>query len=150
MAYDILIKNGRIVDGSGTASFHGDVAIKEPAAAGGHEGRSCDSWLQTAAGARVLPVLVTETITLKTGVTFRHVMSSGGGYGDPLERDPALVLRDVVQEKPSIAAALRDCGVVVDPAGPAMDESATAAIRTARRIGPGPSRHLPLAQGLTA
>jgi N-acyl-D-amino-acid deacylase len=28
MAYDFLIKNGRVIDGSGMASFHGDVAVK--------------------------------------------------------------------------------------------------------------------------
>src|ERR671919_16790 len=27
MAYDLLVKNGRIVDGSGMPSFHGDVAV---------------------------------------------------------------------------------------------------------------------------
>ena len=29
MAYDVLIKNGLIVDGSGMPSFHGDLAVKD-------------------------------------------------------------------------------------------------------------------------
>ncbi len=27
MTYDLLIKNGRIIDGSGRPAFHGDVAV---------------------------------------------------------------------------------------------------------------------------
>jgi N-acyl-D-amino-acid deacylase len=29
MTYDLLIRNGRIVDGSGMSAYHGDVAVKD-------------------------------------------------------------------------------------------------------------------------
>jgi N-methylhydantoinase B/oxoprolinase/acetone carboxylase alpha subunit len=55
----------------------------------------------------------------------------GGGYGDPFERDPALVLRDWREELVSAASAERDYGVVIDVAADAVDEAATAQRRGA-------------------
>ena len=38
------------------------------------------------------------TMTIQRGDVFRHVLAGAGGWGDPLERDPAAVLRDVRNE----------------------------------------------------
>ncbi len=48
------------------------------------------------------------------GTTIRIRTTGGGGWGDPLERDPALVARDVLWRKVSRAAARDEYGVVVD------------------------------------
>ena len=52
----------------------------------------------------------------------------GGGWGDPLERDAALVAHDVAEELISAEAARRDYGVVLTPSG-ALDAAATARCR---------------------
>ncbi len=61
--------------------------------------------------------------------------SGAGGYGDPLARDPARVLEDVLDEYVSPAAAREDYGVVITGEGMAarVDEAATAALRRAAR-----------------
>jgi N-methylhydantoinase B len=48
----------------------------------------------------------------------------GGGWGDPLERDPELVRRDVAEELVSVEAARRDYGVVITRDGQ-IDVAAT-------------------------
>ena len=48
---------------------------------------------------------MTEVETLNRGDVFRHIMAGGGGYGDPLKRTPELVLKDVIEEKVTIAGA---------------------------------------------
>ena len=65
------------------------------------------------------------------GDRHRHVTASGGGYGDPLERDTDLVLEDVLDEKVTEAGAERDYGVVVR-AG-VVDVGATGEVRALRR-----------------
>ena len=66
---------------------------------------------------------------VRSGEVIRIRTTGGGGWGDPLARDPAAVLRDVQWGKVSEAAARTDYGVVI--AGGAVDERATAAARTA-------------------
>ncbi|MGH7278051.1 MAG: hydantoinase B/oxoprolinase family protein, partial [Candidatus Rokuibacteriota bacterium] len=60
--------------------------------------------------------------------------SGAGGYGDPLERDPARVLDDVLDDYVSVEAARRDYGVVIVGGGSdrSVDAAATAAERGRR------------------
>ena len=51
--------------------------------------------------------------TLSAGEVVSVITPSGGGYGDPFARDPAAVLRDVLEEKVSAAQALGLYGVVI-------------------------------------
>ena len=61
----------------------------------------------------------------------RFVLSGGGGYGDPLEREPERVLADVEQGYVTIEQAAADYGVVIDPDRMAVDLKATASRRGA-------------------
>jgi N-methylhydantoinase B len=56
----------------------------------------------------------------------------GGGYGNPMERDPNLVRQDVRHEILSIAQAEDIYGVVIDALNLAVDEKATRALRDSR------------------
>lgn len=64
-------------------------------------------------------------------------VSGAGGYGDPLERDPALVARDVAFGYVSAEKAREWYGVVLDAATGDLDGAATAAARAPRRQGKG-------------
>jgi N-methylhydantoinase B len=59
----------------------------------------------------------------------------GGGYGDPLERDPERVLEDVRDDKISAEAAAEEYGVVVEDG--ALDREATAERRASLRAATG-------------
>ena len=50
---------------------------------------------------------------VRAGEVIRIRTTGGGGWGNPLERDPALVVRDVVWQKVSPEAALESYGVVL-------------------------------------
>jgi N-methylhydantoinase B len=86
----------------------------------------------------------TGELVLHLGDVFRVVNGGGGGVGDPLLRDPALVAKDVVDGYVSDAAAREVYGVVVDASG-SVDETATRDQRLAirrDRIGHDPEREV--------
>jgi N-methylhydantoinase B len=69
------------------------------------------------------------TMNIKRGDLFRHEVAGAGGWGDPLERDPALVLKDVLNEFVSERAAREDYGVALSEDALVVDEAATTALR---------------------
>ena len=72
------------------------------------------------------------TRTIRAGDVFLHELAGGGGWGDPLGRDPEAVARDVRNELLSREAAERDYGVVLESSGFSVDMGATDRLRRAR------------------
>ena len=102
---------------------------------GGKPGAPGEVVLNPGAEARTLPSKV--TMTCRRGDVVRWVLPGGGGWGDPLEREPQRVLRDVRNELVSPATAEREYGVVIDTERWRVDEAATARLRGQRRAARG-------------
>jgi N-methylhydantoinase B len=75
----------------------------------------------------ILPVCPMRPTPMRQGDEFLHIQAGGGGYGDPLERDPSLVLTDLRNELITQPYAADVYGVVL--AGDAVDRPATEARR---------------------
>lgn len=76
---------------------------------------------------QLVPTKITEV--MKQGQVFRHQLAGGGGHGDPITRETAKVLHDVLEGMVSIEAARRDYGVVIDPHIMTVDEESTKEVR---------------------
>jgi N-methylhydantoinase B len=72
---------------------------------------------------------------VRAGELIRIRTTGGGGWGDPLERDPAAVLRDVQWGKVSPRSAKADYGVLLAETadGFTLDQAGTAELRAQRR-----------------
>jgi N-methylhydantoinase B len=90
---------------------------------GGSPGLPSENYLNPHAENRPLPSKV--TMQMKRGDVFCHIHPGGGGWGDPLQRDSAAVLKDVRNEFLSAAKALADYGVVIDLETWTVDAAAT-------------------------
>jgi N-methylhydantoinase B len=67
------------------------------------------------------------------GQVVRVVTTGGGGWGDPLDREPELVQRDVIEGKVSFEAARREYGVVLAGPNHNIDSGATEKLRSLMR-----------------
>ncbi len=81
---------------------------------------------------REMPSKLTRKIT--RGDILRHQLAGGGGWGDPLERDPQRVLKDVRNELVSKVSAREDYGVVVDTGCWQVDRDGTDMLRKELRV----------------
>jgi N-methylhydantoinase B len=98
---------------------------------GGGPGKPSMNYLNPDKNAAPLPSKL--TMNMKRGDLFRHEVAGGGGWGDPLERDPALVLKDVLNDFVSERAAREDYGVVLAGKPLAVDVAGTSALRQQMR-----------------
>ena len=90
---------------------------------GGRRGRARRRTLIFRAGGELERMPPMFGAVLQPGDVMHHRMAGGGGHGDPLERDPHAVARDVLDDKVSVAAARE----------PTASSSATTASSTSRR-----------------
>jgi N-methylhydantoinase B len=132
-----IVRENRFVKG-GAFTTETDRAYDPPAGLfGGHAGSTL-RLTKIGADGTPQPLHSKNTnVTMEPGTSLRWEQSCGGGYGDPLERDPQAVLRDWLDEFVTTEGALDDYGVVIDPAAHAVDVDATAARRRAMRAGDG-------------
>ncbi len=80
-------------------------------------------------GGKVLDVRKITAEELSRGDLISIRTSGGGGWGDPLERDPKLVLEDFKNELITLETARNIYGVVIDPEKMEIDWEATKKLR---------------------
>ena len=120
------------VDVDAEYSFRGEAARGLTAFGinGGVDGQPgvLDAWLVDGSSVELPQYGIRHFPPLK----IRIASPGGGGFGDPLRRDPDTVLRDVVDGLVSVEKALELYGVVLRKDGMSLDVDATEALRLLR------------------
>jgi N-methylhydantoinase B len=128
-----LVREYRYVAERGTLQMRADrVKFAPYGIYGGKPGGRCKNVFDPY-GSNVTLESKVKSRPLRGGDVVRHVMAGGGGYGWPFERDIERVLRDVLDEKVSLAAAREDYGVVIDEKTLQADLPATERLRAEMR-----------------
>lgn len=126
-----LVRQYRLLADEAVLQLRADRAINPPYGLfGGGPAAPSRNILDPDGAAVELPSKITRT--LRAGEVIRHEQAGGGGYGDPLIRDPDLVAADLADEKITPAFAEKYFGVVLQADGATPDLSATALLREQR------------------
>ncbi len=112
--------------GAATGSSDGDLT-QPPGAGGGEPGPLSRMYILRDGGE--VAARSHRMIQVGHGEILGKVSGGGGGVGDPLERDPVAVLRDVRNELTTLPYARDVYGVVIDAQTMEIDEEATGALR---------------------
>ena len=123
----------------GEISIHDDRHRSQPwGILGGKPGAVSGKWLIRADGRRTPLESKVDNVKVAPGDRIVFRTAGGGGWGDPLERDPARVRADVCRKLMSAEVAEREYGVVLTGDALALDTAATEARRESIRRSRGP------------
>lgn len=115
----------------GVIAIHDDRWFVKPwGVNGGEPGARARKILEKADGTKLVVANKLQELTVQAGDQLHFITWGGGGWGDPLDRDPALVEKEVRQGLVTIAGALR-YGVVIG------DDEGTSTLRKDRRASRG-------------
>ena len=127
------IKRWRFLGKTGIGST-GDNRVVDPPKGlfGGHNGKPGYIKLNpNTDDSQDLPAKISNA-SFKKGDRIEIALVSGAGYGDPLERDPVMVLQDVLDDLLTVEQARDDYGVVITGLHPAIDMAKTQHCRTSK------------------
>lgn len=116
----------------GTISIHDDRWFVPPwGVNGGAPGKRAKKILEKADGTQIIVGNKVEDVEVDVGDQLHFITWGGGGWGDPLARDPEIVAKEITQGLVTVEGA-KAYGVVIAKDG-SVDEKATEALRTKMR-----------------
>ena len=120
-----IVRDMRLTEGRAVLQVRSDRRTHRPwGLERGEDGTPSWNFINPDSGTAPLPSKVTTE--LRRGDVFRHVTGAGGGFGDPRERDPALVRSDLRNGKITAAVATGKYGLAADVAPVVEHETAAA------------------------
>ena len=114
----------------GELSIHDDRHLTQPWGIGGGQAAQSSRKVLIRQDGRTqaLPAKF-DHLKVEPGDKLLFITAGGGGWGDPLERDPEVVRKDVLRGFVSREKARDSYGVVLDPDSSTIDEEATHRLR---------------------